>query len=70
MYRSPLVGRQSERSLLRRAVEDVVAGHGQIVLLAGEAGVGKTRLANHLRQKSGLAALSASANETAHAARL
>lgn len=59
------MGRRSEESKLRSAAQGAVAGHGQIVLLAGEAGVGKTRLANHLKENSGLAALSASANETA-----
>jgi class 3 adenylate cyclase/predicted ATPase len=38
------VGRQSELAQLRKALEEVKAGHGQIVGVAGEAGVGKSRL--------------------------
>ena len=40
-----LVGRQAELGLLRQAVEQARDGHGQVVALVGEAGVGKSRLA-------------------------
>src|SRR5262245_21002 len=40
-----LVGRQAELGLLRQAVEQARNGHGQVVALVGEAGVGKSRLA-------------------------
>lgn len=37
-------GRRSEMSSLRIAVEEAAAGQGQLILVAGEAGIGKTRL--------------------------
>lgn len=39
------VNRERELALLREALSDGAAGHGQVVLVAGEAGLGKTRLA-------------------------
>ncbi|HEV7750855.1 MAG TPA: BTAD domain-containing putative transcriptional regulator [Baekduia sp.] len=41
----PYVGRTDERALLRRAVAGAREGATQIVLLGGEPGIGKTRLA-------------------------
>jgi DNA-binding CsgD family transcriptional regulator len=40
-----LVGRAREQSLLADALEGALAGHGSLVLLSGEAGIGKTALA-------------------------
>lgn len=40
----PLVGRDAELDLLRAALADARAGHGRLVLVAGEPGVGKSRL--------------------------
>lgn len=47
--RAPMVGREREMTLLRSMVE-LSFGHrrGQVVLLVGDAGVGKTRIANEL----------------------
>ena len=39
------VGRQRELSQLRHALDDAQRRHGQILLVTGEAGIGKTRLA-------------------------
>jgi len=45
---TPFVGRERERADLRRAVEDTRLGHGSLVLVSGEAGVGKTRLTQEI----------------------
>src|ERR687889_149410 len=39
-----LIGRDEARARLAAAVDAARAGHGSLVLVAGEAGVGKTRL--------------------------
>jgi tetratricopeptide (TPR) repeat protein len=44
------VGRQAELAVLHRALERASTGHGQIVALIGEPGVGKTRLCYELIQ--------------------
>jgi predicted ATPase len=53
----PFIGRRREMETLRAAVEDMLAGHGRLVLLAGEPGIGKTRtagqLASMVRQRGG-----------------
>jgi class 3 adenylate cyclase/predicted ATPase len=41
---TPLVGREEEVAFLWRRWEQVTAGHGQVVLLGGEPGIGKSRL--------------------------
>ena len=52
-----LVGRVQERAQLAAAVARAREGRGSLVLLAGEAGVGKTALARGVLQESGLAVL-------------
>lgn len=44
----PLVDRVGETDRLRRAWDEVAAGHGGVILVAGEEGIGKTRLAAEL----------------------
>ncbi len=41
---SPLVGREREMAIIRRAVAETFAGRGRIVSLVGDAGLGKSRL--------------------------
>jgi ABC-type oligopeptide transport system substrate-binding subunit/class 3 adenylate cyclase len=43
-FRSPLVGREAELAALTGALEGLCQGHGAIVALLGEAGIGKSRL--------------------------
>jgi DNA-binding winged helix-turn-helix (wHTH) protein/tetratricopeptide (TPR) repeat protein len=45
---SPFVGRVRTLARLERALESAFAGHGRVVLLAGEPGIGKTRTAEEI----------------------
>ena len=52
--RSDFVGRTREIGELRRGLEDALSGAGRLYLIAGEPGIGKTRLADELaREASG-----------------
>src|SRR6185437_2989506 len=42
---TPLVGRDEEIELLRRRWEQAIGGEGRVVLISGEPGIGKSRLA-------------------------
>ncbi|WP_223543133.1 adenylate/guanylate cyclase domain-containing protein [Pseudomonas sp. GL-B-12] len=46
------VGRQVELDLLHQALDQVKAGHGQVVAVVGEAGVGKSRLFHEFKERS------------------
>ena len=48
---TPLVGREEETELLLRRWERAKLGDGQIVLLSGEAGIGKSRMTTALQER-------------------
>src|SRR5262249_22584010 len=48
---SRFVGREREVDLLREAFETAAAGEGQVVLIVGEAGIGKSRLLAEFRRR-------------------
>jgi AAA ATPase domain len=48
---TPLVGRDEEMALLIRRWEQAKAGEGQIVLISGEPGIGKSRLAQTMVER-------------------
>ena len=48
---TPLVGREEELALLRRQWERAQDGEGQVVLLSGEPGIGKSRLVQELKEQ-------------------
>jgi class 3 adenylate cyclase/tetratricopeptide (TPR) repeat protein len=50
---TPLVGREQEVGLLRERWAQSTEGRGQVVLLSGEAGIGKSRLVEVLREHVG-----------------
>jgi predicted ATPase/class 3 adenylate cyclase len=47
---APLVGRGPEMDVLQKALDDLASGHGSIHCLIGEAGLGKSRMIEELRQ--------------------
>jgi class 3 adenylate cyclase/tetratricopeptide (TPR) repeat protein/energy-coupling factor transporter ATP-binding protein EcfA2 len=46
---TPFVGREDELRMLRNRWERVQDGEGHVVMIAGEAGIGKSRLVQHFR---------------------
>ena len=50
---TPLVGREEELALLMRRWERAKAGDGSVVLIAGEPGIGKSRIAQTLLEQLG-----------------
>jgi class 3 adenylate cyclase/predicted ATPase len=52
---SPLLGREEELGLLLRRWDEAKRGEGRVVLLTGEPGIGKSRLASALREHLGSA---------------
>ena len=49
---SVFVGRQREMAELRAALDEAMSGHGRLVMLAGEPGIGKTRTAQELASQA------------------
>ncbi|MFZ2061128.1 MAG: AAA family ATPase [Candidatus Binatus sp.] len=48
--RTAFVGRESERSTIRAAIDRALTGHGSVVMLDGGPGVGKSRLAMEMAE--------------------
>jgi DNA-binding SARP family transcriptional activator len=48
VHETPLVGRATEVDRLRKLYEEAAGGHGNVVVISGEAGVGKSRLVDEL----------------------
>ena len=48
---TPLVGREEELELLERRWDQAKAGEGRVVLLAGEPGIGKSRLTQEFKRR-------------------
>ena len=48
-----LLEREDDLGVLAEAVQDAVAGRGSVVLVAGEAGIGKSSLLRELRERAG-----------------
>ncbi len=46
--RTAFVGRETERGVIRAAIDRALGGHGSLVMLGGGPGVGKTRLATEM----------------------
>ena len=47
-YRSLMIGRQNEMRLILPRIEAAVSGEGQVIVLSGEAGIGKSRLVDSI----------------------
>jgi len=47
---TPMIGREQESALILDRLTQATNGEGQVVLLSGEAGIGKSRLAQFLRE--------------------
>src|SRR4030065_1673265 len=48
---TPLIGREKEVELLLKSWERVKEGEGQVMLLSGEAGIGKSRLVQVMKER-------------------
>lgn len=65
VHDQPLIGRMRERSEIARAAARARDRHGALLLLAGEAGVGKTHLAEDALAHSGLLVLHGAVSQDA-----
>ena len=48
--RLPIIGREREIETLTKHLDDALAGMGSCVFISGEAGVGKTRLVEEIKE--------------------
>lgn len=51
----PFVGRNQEVAAINKALDQARSGSGSLIVLAGEPGIGKTRLATHVVKRAALA---------------
>ena len=52
-FKTPyLIGREEEFSKLKYALENAIDGEGSTIFIAGEAGIGKTRLVSELKKEA------------------
>jgi transcriptional regulator with AAA-type ATPase domain/predicted ATPase len=56
-HAAPFVGREAQLAVLRSRWDDACRGHGQLVALIGEPGIGKSRLLHELRSAIGVGAM-------------
>lgn len=49
---TPFVGRDRELTVLHRSLREAMQGHGSLVLIGGEPGIGKTRLADQVLSRA------------------
>ena len=61
-----LIGREREQTALTEAIRAAMSGAGGVILVAGEAGVGKTRVIRTVLAASGLRVLAGSAGPGGH----
>src|SRR5215208_8092728 len=64
MQNAPLIGRDDEAARLRSALDRAIAGEGSLVLLSGDAGVGKTSLAVAIADQANATVLRGAAAQT------
>ena len=50
--RLPFVGREAERAAAMRGIELALSGHGGVLLVEGEAGMGKSRFLEYIRESA------------------
>src|SRR4051794_4024068 len=64
MQNAPLIARDAEAARLHAALDRAIAGKGSLVLLSGDAGVGKTALTTAVADTAGVAVLRGAAAQT------
>ncbi len=52
LHRPEMVGREKEFGMLAKHLDDAIEGRGSLVLISGEAGIGKTRLVEELKARA------------------